>query len=92
LALRGAEDAILCRYVTRPAFANEYLAFHRAGQVVLTLKTPYRDGTTHVVNDLPIQSHRPTVTYCTPGNYITSRFARELVCRFCIGWSPTNLV
>jgi hypothetical protein len=36
----------LCRYITRPAIANELLA---AGQVVLTLKTPYRDGTTHLV-------------------------------------------
>jgi Putative transposase len=27
----------------------ERLTLHRAGQVVLTLKTPYRDGTTHIV-------------------------------------------
>jgi len=39
----------LCRYITRPAIANERLARNGAGQVVLTLKTPYRDGTTHVV-------------------------------------------
>lgn len=39
----------LCRYITRPAIANERLTFNRAGQVVLTLKTPYRDGTTHIV-------------------------------------------
>ncbi len=39
----------LCRYITRPAIANERLALNRAGQVVLTLKTPYRDGTTHLV-------------------------------------------
>jgi hypothetical protein len=39
----------LCRYITRPAIANERLALSRAGQVVLTLKTPYRDGTTHIV-------------------------------------------
>ena len=38
----------LCRYITRPAFANERLVVNRAGQVVLTLKTPYRDGTTHI--------------------------------------------
>ncbi|MGH8526306.1 MAG: transposase, partial [Gammaproteobacteria bacterium] len=29
--------------------ANERLTLNRAGQVVLTLKTPYRDGTTHIV-------------------------------------------
>ncbi|MGH8538781.1 MAG: transposase [Gammaproteobacteria bacterium] len=44
-----AEDATLSRYITRPAIANERLALNRAGQVVLTLKTPYRDGTTHIV-------------------------------------------
>ncbi|MGH8583107.1 MAG: transposase [Gammaproteobacteria bacterium] len=35
--------------MTRPAIANEQLALNRAAQVVLTLKTPYRDGTTHIV-------------------------------------------
>ena len=39
----------LCRYVTRPALALERLSQNAAGQVVYTLKTPYRDGTTHVV-------------------------------------------
>ena len=41
----------LCRYITRPAIANERLAVNPAGQVVLTLKTPYRDGTTQIVMD-----------------------------------------
>jgi len=39
----------LCRYITRPAIANERLKLNRAGQVVLQLKSPYKDGTTHVV-------------------------------------------
>jgi len=39
----------LCRYITRPAIANERLALNSAGQVVLTLKMPYQDGTTHIV-------------------------------------------
>jgi len=39
----------LCRYITRPAIANERLTRNAAGQVVLALKTPYRDGTTHIV-------------------------------------------
>ncbi|MGH8569983.1 MAG: transposase [Gammaproteobacteria bacterium] len=47
-----AEDATLCRYITRPAIANERLALNQAGQVVLTLKTPYREGTTHIVMSL----------------------------------------
>jgi Putative transposase len=39
----------LCRYVTRPAIANERLQLNRAGQVVLRLKTAWHDGTTHIV-------------------------------------------
>ncbi len=39
----------LCRYITRPAIANERLTLNRAGDVVLQLKSPYHDGTTHVV-------------------------------------------
>src|SRR5690348_10862903 len=36
-------------YITRPAIANERLKRNRAGQVVLQLKSPWRDGTTHIV-------------------------------------------
>ena len=39
----------LCRYIMRPAIANERLSVNRAGQVVLKLKTAYRDGTSHLV-------------------------------------------
>ena len=39
----------LCRYITRPAIANERLKHNRAGQVLLQLKSPYKDGTTHIV-------------------------------------------
>ncbi|MCA3222251.1 MAG: transposase [Burkholderiales bacterium] len=39
----------LCRYITRPALANERLSRNGKGQVVLRLKSPYRDGTTHIV-------------------------------------------
>ena len=39
----------LRRYITRPAIANERLSVNHAGQVVLKLKTPYRDGTSHIV-------------------------------------------
>ena len=48
----------LCRYITRPAIANDRLAFNRAGQVVLTLKTPYRDGTTHIAME-PLEFMQP---------------------------------
>ena len=39
----------LCRYITRPAISNERLSVNRAGQVVLKLKTAWRDGTSHHV-------------------------------------------
>ena len=39
----------LCRYITRPALASERVQTNAAGQVVLKLKTPWRDGTTHLV-------------------------------------------
>ena len=39
----------LCRYITRPALANERVQTNAAGQVVLKLKTAWRDGTAHLV-------------------------------------------
>jgi hypothetical protein len=39
----------LCRYITRPALADERLSRNAKWQVVLKLKSPYRDGTTHIV-------------------------------------------
>ena len=39
----------LCRYITRPAIANERLKRNAAGEGVLQLKSAYKDGTTHVV-------------------------------------------
>ena len=38
----------LCRYLTRPAIANERLGCNGKGEVVLQLKSPWRDGTTHL--------------------------------------------
>ncbi|MFK7887825.1 MAG: transposase, partial [Gammaproteobacteria bacterium] len=39
----------LCRYVARAAVADSRLSLTRDGQVRYSLKTPWRDGTTHVV-------------------------------------------
>jgi hypothetical protein len=39
----------LCRYVTRPAIAERRLSLTPAGAVRYQLKTPYRNGTTHVI-------------------------------------------
>ena len=58
----------LCRYITRPAIANERLKRNRAGQVVLQLKSPYKDGTTHIVEPLEVMERlaalmpRPALT------------------------------
>ena len=39
----------LCRYITRPALANERVQTNAAGLVVLKLKTAWGDGTTYLV-------------------------------------------
>ena len=39
----------LCRYITRPAIVERRLSLANNGNVVIALKTPYDDGTTHVV-------------------------------------------
>ena len=39
----------LCRYITQPALSDERVQCNAAGQVELKLKTPWRDGTTHLV-------------------------------------------
>ena len=38
----------LCRYITRPAIANERVKRDCSGDVVLQLKSARRDGTTHI--------------------------------------------
>lgn len=39
----------LCRYVSRPPVSIDRMALTSSGHVRYTLKTPYRDGTTHIV-------------------------------------------
>jgi hypothetical protein len=39
----------LCRYITRPPVSDERVQCNAAGQVELKLKTPWRDGTKHLV-------------------------------------------
>jgi hypothetical protein len=53
-AARCAEDdrralEQLCRYITRPALSNARLSINGKGQVILKLKTPWKDGATHIV-------------------------------------------
>lgn len=39
----------LCRYIARPAVSEKRLSLTAHGNIRYQLKTPYRDGTTHVV-------------------------------------------
>ncbi len=39
----------LCRYIARPAVSEKRLSLTAQGKVCYALKTPYRDGTTHVI-------------------------------------------
>lgn len=39
----------LCRYITRPAVSEQRISFTPSGNIRYELKTPYRDGTTHVI-------------------------------------------
>ncbi len=39
----------LCRYISRPAVSEKRLALTPNGNIRYQLKTPYRDGTTHVI-------------------------------------------
>lgn len=39
----------LCRYISRPAVSEKRLSLTANGNIRYRLKTPYRDGTTHVI-------------------------------------------
>ena len=41
----------ICRYISRPSLSEERLFLNGRGQVVYKLKTPYNNGTTHIVLD-----------------------------------------
>ncbi len=56
----------LCRYITRPALANERVQCNAAGQVVLKLKTAWHDGTTHIVMS-PLEFMQRLVARATEG-------------------------
>ena len=46
-AIAGAGH--VARYITRPTLSDERIKLNAAGQVQLKLKTPWRDGTPHLV-------------------------------------------
>ena len=41
----------LCRYISRPAVSEKRLSLTSNGNIRYLPKTPYRDGTTHVIED-----------------------------------------
>ena len=73
----GADDRQaleqLCRYITRPALANERVQTNAARQAGLKLKTPRRDGTTHLVmSPLEFKQRLPaTMPWLRPSPQLT---------------------
>jgi hypothetical protein len=63
----------LCRYVRRPPIAVERLALTSSGQVRYQLKTPYRDGTTHIVLE-PLDLMARLVALMPPPRMHLARF------------------
>jgi hypothetical protein len=47
----GERDKLekLCRYIARPAVAEDRLSMRPSGDIILRLKTPYSDGTSHLL-------------------------------------------
>jgi len=62
----------LCRYITRPALADERVQLNDAGQVELKLKTPWRDGTTHLVM-CPLEFMQRLAALATEGRLSCAR-------------------
>lgn len=50
----------LCRYITRHALSDKRIMLNTASQVELKLRTPWRDGTTHLVMRPLKTLQRPT--------------------------------
>jgi hypothetical protein len=66
----------LCRYITRPALADERVQLNAAGQVELKLKTPWRDGTTHLVMR-PLEFLQRLAARATEGRLSCARAAAQ---------------
>jgi len=74
VAVRGGDRKTLerlCRYITWPALAEGRLSLTPQGRVRYTLKTPYRDGTTHVIFEPLDFIARLTALVPTPRMHLT---------------------
>jgi hypothetical protein len=67
----------LCRYITRPALSHERVQLNAAGQVELKLKTPWRDGTTHLIMS-PLEFMQRLAARATEGRPSGSRGAAQV--------------
>jgi len=82
VAARGGERENLehlARYVSRPPVATERIALTDGGRIRYALKTPYRDGTTHVIFEpLDFMVHIPVChafgAACGCANRLSCRF------------------
>jgi hypothetical protein len=63
----------LARYVSRPAVSVERLALTAQGDLRHRLKTPYRDGTTHIVLE-PLDFLAPLATLVPPPRVHLTRY------------------
>ena len=50
----------ICRYISRPSLSEERLSVNNQGQVIYKLKTPYQNGTTHIVLSPLVFLSRPS--------------------------------
>ena len=80
----------LRRYITRPASANERLKRNRAGQVVLQLKSPYKDGTTHIAMEPLEFMERLAALVPRPRLHLIPFDGLLCGCQVAIGTSPLD--
>ena len=68
----------LCRYISRPAVSEKRLSLMPSGNIRYQLKTPYSDGTTHVIFEpLDCMSHilvLHPLGECCRANRLSCRF------------------
>ena len=84
---------LLCRYISRPPVATGHLALTASGQVRYALKTPYRDGTTHLMLE-PLDLMARLAALVPPPRHVAMNWAKWLkrvfgieidTCQRCVG-------
>jgi len=85
VAARAAERQKLerqCRYISRPAVAEKRLSLTATGNVRYQLKTPYRDGMTHVLFEpVDCMAHIPVATLRATRGRANRRSCRFVIAR-----------